>query len=108
MEQGNCGQFIGALNAGRDMWHVLREGEGDNGDGTVSEEVSDKGTVGWGGEDGDGETPLEKEASKVEDWDGMAFGHEGKENHMARFCTGRFGTHDFLLLQAYKSLSLVS
>lgn len=41
--------------------NILREGEGDNGGRTIREKLSDEGTVGWGGEDGDGDTAAEEE-----------------------------------------------
>ena len=58
----------------------------------MSKEVSDEWTVGCCGEDGDGVATAEKEMGEVEDWNGVAFGHEGKENHMVSLCF-RVGTH---------------
>lgn len=42
-----------------------------------------EGAVGGGGEDGDAEAAREEEAGEVEEWDGVAFGHEGEQNHVA-------------------------
>ena len=93
MEQGHRGQFVGTLDASGDVVsHVLREGKVDDGGGSVSKGVSDEWTVGCGGEDGDGVATAEEEMGQVEDWDGVAFGHERKENHMVSLCF-RVGTH---------------
>jgi hypothetical protein len=93
MEQGHRGQFFGALDARGDVVsHVLMEGKVDDGGGSMSKGVIDEWTVGCGGEDCDGVATAEEEMGQVEDWDGVAFGHEWKENHTVSLCF-RVGTH---------------
>ncbi|GFY95990.1 UDP-Glycosyltransferase superfamily protein [Actinidia rufa] len=56
----------------------------------VCERVGDKRPVCRGCEDGDGSAAAEEEASEVENWDGVTFGHEWKEHYM--WC-GRNSSH---------------
>lgn len=86
------GKFIGTFNAGGYSVDAFREREIHNGDSystsssvfhdQVRKVIEDERPVCWGGEDRDGQAAMDKEASQVEEWDGVAFGHEGEQDSM--------------------------
>lgn len=88
-EAGDGGELVGALDTVGDFGvDVSRERDVYDGGGGAGEELVDEGAVGWGGEDGDGEVSREEEAGEVEEWDGVAFGHEREQNNMTIIVRG--------------------
>ncbi|KAH7851630.1 hypothetical protein Vadar_014501 [Vaccinium darrowii] len=81
-EEGHGRELVGALYPNRYSIDILWERKLDDGSIRVRERVGDKGPVCWGRENGDGSVAMEEESSEAEKWDGVAFGHEGKENYV--------------------------
>lgn len=79
-KEGHGRKLFRALYSRRYSNDILWERKLNDGGLCVRERVIDEGPVRWGGENGDGSVAMEEESGKVENWDGVAFGHEWKEN----------------------------
>ncbi|KAK6796947.1 hypothetical protein RDI58_004648 [Solanum bulbocastanum] len=83
-KKGHGWEFISTLNTYGNSFDILRKWDVDYIDVGVGKGVGEKRMACRSGEDGDGNSIAEKETSKVEDRDNMAFGHERKQNNMRR------------------------
>lgn len=81
-EEGHGRKRVGAFYTRREVCVRLRERKLEDCGFGVVERGADEGRVCRCGEDGDGDVSIDEEVGKVDESDGVAFGHERKEHNM--------------------------
>ena len=99
LDRGGGGDDVEEAGPGRELVHALRAcrrgGERQLDDGRAGGAGADEGRVARGGEEGDGrrEPAEEEHTSQVEEWDGVALGHEREHGHVTEHRGRRGGGH---------------